>query len=145
MRALPVFATIGIVSAGLAATQLIARDPKNEAAAELSADGQTFGDGAKVAGPAKTCVPLNQIRNSHVLSDRVIDFDNGTRSSTTYRVVLPQGCPQLGFEQRFAYETSLTQLCAQDIITVLQSPGITRGASCGLAAFQPITPAPRRK
>jgi hypothetical protein len=59
-------------------------------------------------------------------------------------VVLPQACPQLGFEQRFTYSTSLSQLCAQDIITVLQGPGISRGASCGLAPFQPITPAPRR-
>ncbi len=144
MRAFLVLATIGIVSASLAATQLIARDPKNEAAAELSADGQTFGDGAKVAGPARSCVPLMSIRNSRVLSDRVIDFGNGSRS--TYRVVLPQRCPQLGFEQRFTYATSLNQLCAQDIITVLQgSTPPMRGASCGLAPFQPITPAPRKR
>ena len=50
MRMLLVFATIGVVSAGLAATQIGARNPKNEGAAELSADGQSFGDGAKVTG-----------------------------------------------------------------------------------------------
>ena len=143
MRMLLVFATIGLVSAGLAATQLSARDPRNEAAAELSADGQSFGDGAKVTGSARTCVPLTAIRNSRVLSDRVIDFDNGGR--TGYRVVLSQSCPQLGFEQRFAYETSLSQLCAQDIITVLQGTPPMRGASCGLAPFQPITRPPRKK
>ncbi len=118
-----------------------ARTERNEAAAILSADGQTFGDGARIAGEARSCVPLNQIRNSRVLSDRVIDFGTGGRE--TYRVVLPQSCPQLGFEQRFSYATSLSQLCAQDIITVLQGPGVMRGASCGLAPFQPITPAPR--
>ena len=114
-----------------------ARSERNEAAAELSADGQSFGDGARVTGPARSCVPLSQIRESQVRSDRVIDFSNGV-GRDAYRVVLPQACPSLGFEQRFAYDTSLSQLCAQDIITVLHSPGITRGASCGLAPFTPI-------
>jgi hypothetical protein len=119
-----------------------ARTERNEAAAILSADGHTYGDGARVTGPAQSCVPLSAIRSSRVLSDRVIDFGNGNR--TTYRVVLPQDCPNLGFEQRFSYATSLSQLCATDIITVLQSPGVTRGASCGLAPFQPIELPPRR-
>lgn len=142
MRAVLLLAPLAMVSACAMTPQEQARTERNEAAADLSADGQTFGDGARVAGEARSCVPLAQIRDSRVLSDRVIDFSNGGRD--TYRVVLPQPCPQLGFEQRFTYATSLSQLCAQDIITVLQSPGVSRGASCGLAAFQPITPAPRR-
>ena len=144
MRLLLVFATIGVVSAGFAASQLGARQSDKAAAAELSADGTTFGDGAKVTGPAKTCVALSEIRQSKVLSDRVIDFSNGTNRKA-YRVVLPQSCPSLGFEQRFAYSTSISQLCAQDIITVLQGPQVMRGASCGLAPFQPIKPALRKK
>jgi hypothetical protein len=142
MRALLVLASTALLSACMMTPEQQARTERNEAAAELSADGQSFGDGARIAGPARSCVPLTQIRNSRVLSDRVIDFGTGNRG--TYRVVLPQSCPQLGFEQRFTYSTSLSQLCAQDIITVLQGPGVTRGASCGLAPFQPITPAPRR-
>ena len=67
----------------------------------------------------------------------MIDFLSSSRRG--WRVTLPQACPQLGFERRFAYATSLSQLCASDIITVLQSPGVGRGASCGLAPFQPIT------
>ena len=115
------------------------RAERNEAAAMLSSDGRTFGDGARLAGAPRTCVPLSEIRNSRVLSDRVIDFGNGNRWK--YRVVLPQACPSLGFEQRFAYSTSLSQLCAQDIITVLQQTGgLSRGASCGLAPFHPIEP-----
>lgn len=90
------------------------------------------------AGEARTCIPIRSIRESLVRSDRVIDFrDRGDRY---YRVTLPQDCPGLGFEQRFSYATSLSQLCANDIITVLyQSGGPTRGASCGLAPFQPVT------
>ncbi|QHL91940.1 hypothetical protein GVO57_11190 [Sphingomonas changnyeongensis] len=112
-----------------------------EAAAQLSADGQGYADGARFAGPARNCVPINDLRQSRVRSDRVIDWSGG--SGRTYRTVLPQSCPTLGFEQRFAYQTSLTQLCAQDIITVLQGPSAQPGPACALAPFQPITPPPR--
>ena len=60
---------------------------------------------------------------------------NGGR---VYRNTLPHGCPSLGFEERFSYSTSLSQLCSTDIITVLRPPGVARGASCGLGQFQPI-------
>ena len=143
MRALPVLASAFALSACMMTPEQEARAERNEAAAVLSADGQSFGDGARVTGPAQSCVPLQNIRNSRVLSDRVIDFYNGA-GRDAYRVVLPQSCPQLGFEQRFTYSTSLSQLCAQDIITVLQGPTPTRGASCGLAPFQPIELPPRR-
>ena len=92
---------------------------------------------ATPTGPARSCVPLTQLRESLVRNDRVIDFRIG--GDRYYRVTLPQGCPGLGFEKRFAYETSLSQLCAQDIITVLRTTPIMRGASCGLAEFQPVT------
>ena len=88
-------------------------------------------------GPAKSCVPLTQLRESLVRSDRIIDFR--VSGNHYYRVELPQACPGLNFERRFAYETSLSQLCAQDIITVLHDTPLTRGASCGLAPFQPVT------
>jgi hypothetical protein len=92
---------------------------------------------ATPTGPAQTCVPISQLRESLVRNDSVIDFRiSGDRY---YRVTLPQGCPSLGFEKRFAYETSLSQLCAQDIITVLRTAPLMRGASCGLAPFQPVT------
>ena len=92
---------------------------------------------ATPTGPAETCVPLSQLRESLVRNDRVIDFRVG--GNRYYRVTLPQACPSLGFEKRFTYETSLSQLCAQDIITVLYDTPVTRGASCGLAPFQPVT------
>ena len=141
MRAMLILGMAALLPGCMMTPERQARAERNEAAAILSPDGQTFGDGARLAGPARSCVPLTQIRNSRVLSDRVIDFSGPGRQA--YRVVLNQPCPQLGFEQRFAYGTSLSQLCAQDIITVLQGPGAVRGASCGLAPFQPIT-RPRR-
>lgn len=93
---------------------------------------------ATPAGEARTCIPISSIRESIVRNDRVIDFRVG--GNKYYRVTLDQPCPQLGMERRFGYATSLSQLCAQDIITVLYAtPGPTRGASCGLAPFQPVT------
>ena len=89
---------------------------------------------ATPTGPAVDCISTLGVR-SHVRSDRVIDFAAGRR---VYRNTLPQGCPSLGFEERFAYRTHTARLCSTDIITVLQGPGIDRGASCGLGRFQPV-------
>jgi hypothetical protein len=90
---------------------------------------------ATPTGDAVSCVSLIQIRASHVRSDQVIDFEmSGGRY---YRNTLPQSCPQLGFEERFGYETSLNQLCSTDIIHVIPQGGIG-GASCGLGKFQPV-------
>jgi ethanolamine utilization protein EutP (predicted NTPase) len=56
-----------------------------------------------------------------------------------YRNTLPHSCPGLGFEEKFMYKTSLSQLCSVDIITVLHNAGgLNRGASCGLGKFQPM-------
>jgi hypothetical protein len=93
---------------------------------------------ATPTGAAQTCIPIRAIRETRVRNDRVIDFVMSGRR--TYRVTLSQPCPQLGFERSFSYSTSLSQLCSQDIITVLrQAGGVQRGASCGLAPFQPVT------
>lgn len=92
---------------------------------------------ATPVGKPQSCIPLRSIRESLVRSDRIIDFR--MLGKKTYRVTLPQGCPGLNFERRFSYATSLSQLCQQDIITVLQSSPPIRGASCGLAEFQPVT------
>lgn len=143
MRALLLVAAGTLLSAGMASPTSMSRAERGAAAAQLLPDGQSFADGARLTGPAKNCVPLQDIRESRVLSDRVIDFGTGSRKK--YRVVLPLACPSLGSEQRFTYATSLSQLCAQDIITVLyQTGGLQRGASCGLAPFQPIELPPRR-
>ena len=92
------------------------------------------------AGPPERCVPIAQIDHTVVRDDRTIDFI--MRGKTSYRNVLPNSCPELGFEQAFSYETSLSELCSVDIITVFRNTGgggPRRGASCGLGQFQPVT------
>ena len=93
---------------------------------------------ATPAGKPVNCVRLSQIDHTRVRDDATIDFF--MRDRTVYRNTLPNSCPELGFEQAFSYETSLTELCNVDIITVLrQSSPLQRGASCGLGLFQPVT------
>lgn len=93
------------------------------------------------AGKPESCIPISQIRETRVRDDQTIDFYmNGRR---VYRNRLPDSCPELGFEERFGYTTSLSQLCSTDIITVLREAPLMRGASCGLGQFTPITGAPR--
>lgn len=93
---------------------------------------------ARETGAPANCIPISQIRESRVRNDQVIDFRTGPNK--WYRNTLPNSCPSLGFEERFLYKTSLSQLCSVDIITVLHTAGgsLTRGASCGLGKFQPV-------
>ncbi|MBB6122308.1 hypothetical protein [Sphingobium subterraneum] len=90
------------------------------------------------AGAPVDCIQLQNIRSSHVKDDRTIDFEMNGRK--IYRNTLPYSCPGLKSEEKFAYKTSLSQLCSVDIITVLQSfgGGLSQGASCGLGKFQPM-------
>ena len=91
------------------------------------------------AAAAQGCVNLRQIRESIVRSDKVIDFV--LLDGSTLRNRLPYACSQLGFERAFTYATSLDKLCSVDIITVIiQGGGPSRGASCGLGQFTPISP-----
>ena len=93
---------------------------------------------ATETGKPENCIPLRQISETRVHGDRTIDFIMTGRK--VYRNTLPYACPGLGFEERFSYATSLSQLCSVDIITVLYStPALQRGASCGLGQFQPVT------
>ena len=91
---------------------------------------------ATAVGDAVGCVNLRNIQSTRVHGDSTIDFY--MTGGKVYRNILPNSCPSLGFEERFLYKTSLSQLCSVDIITVLQSPGLSPGPSCGLGKFQPV-------
>lgn len=118
------------IAAAIAATALIAAEPTT-AAREKKDDGLR-----PTAEKPLGCVQISRIRNTIVRDDSTIDFimNNGD----VYRNTLPNSCPSLGFEERFAYKTSISQLCSVDIITVLSTAGtgLMRGASCGLGKFQ---------
>jgi len=89
-------------------------------------------------GEPTDCVQIQSIRSTDVRDDHTIDFImNGNK---VYRNTLPYSCPSLGFEKRFLYKTSQSQLCSVDIITVLYNAGprLQPGPSCGLGKFQPM-------
>ncbi len=92
---------------------------------------------AVASGKPVHCVQTTRIDSTRVHGDRVIDFH--MRGGEVLRNTLPYACPSLGFEERFAYRTSTSELCSVDTITVLQSPGLSAGATCGLGEFQPVT------
>jgi hypothetical protein len=100
---------------------------------------------ATVLGEGQNCIDRSQIRQSVVRSDRVIDFE--MVGSRVYRSTLPTRCPALGIERAITYETSINQLCTQDIVYVLQNLGgrLQRGAGCGLGPFVPVEYAPKGK
>jgi hypothetical protein len=90
---------------------------------------------ATVVGEPVRCIDISAIRNTQVWDDYTIDFI--TTGGHTYRNTLDSQCLRLGFEERFAYETSLGQLCSSDRISVLDGSG-HRGVPCGLGEFVPV-------
>ncbi|MFS0848336.1 hypothetical protein AB3M93_02550 [Novosphingobium panipatense] len=94
---------------------------------------------AQALGPAEDCLPLHQFSNTRIRDDRTIDFISGT-GSRVWRVTLPNTCNGLKAADTFTYETSLTQLCRQDIIYPLQQFGGSwqRMGGCGMGPFVPV-------
>jgi hypothetical protein len=124
-------ATLALVTALTVGDGLFARplDPDQEARVQP-------------AGKPVNCLQLPQISESRVRDDRTIDFI--MVGGQVYRNRLPNSCPELGFEERFAHETSIQEICSSDTITVLHGGGgLARGASCGLGEFQPVSGVPR--
>ncbi len=91
-----------------------------------------------VVGDAQNCVNRNQIRQTVVRSDRVIDFE--MQGGKVYRNTLDQNCPGLGTDRAITYETSIDRLCSVQIVYVLQNFGgrPQRGAGCALGQFVPV-------
>ncbi|MXO59085.1 hypothetical protein GRI89_05970 [Altererythrobacter salegens] len=91
---------------------------------------------AVVVGEPVECIQTNFIRNTRVHDDYTIDFE--MTGGKTYRNTLPNRCPGLGFDEAFAYRTTVSQLCRIDMITVLQRGSSIRGPGCGLGKFVPV-------
>src|SRR5687768_18300508 len=70
----------------------------------------------EVLGQPVNCIQVSRIRNTVVHDDFTIDFH--LTGGDVFRNTLPNRCPQLGFEERFAYEVSTGNLCSVDTITV---------------------------
>lgn len=94
---------------------------------------------AEAIGEQRDCLPLTQFSNTRIRDDNTIDFIGGA-GNKVWRVTLPNRCSGLKSADTFTYETSLSQLCRQDIIYPLNRYGndFQRGPGCGLAPFVPV-------
>jgi len=90
---------------------------------------------ARPVGAPENCLLRSRIRDARVRDDQTIDFY--MLDGRVMRSRLPNTCDGLGFEERFAYRTSLDRLCSVDTITVLHSSGVN-GPTCGLGTFQQV-------
>ena len=88
---------------------------------------------------------------TEVVVGRPADFPDGThrivevdgRRIGVFRIggrfyALPNRCPQLGFEERFAYEVSTSQLCSVETIAVITGSAVRGGPRCSLGKFTPV-------
>ncbi|PLK23787.1 hypothetical protein C0V72_07790 [Porphyrobacter sp. TH134] len=68
----------------------------------------------------------------------MIDFEMA--GGKVYRSTLPGRCIGLNFDRAITYETSIDQLCTQQIVYTLQNIGGVpqRGAGCALGEFVPV-------
>jgi len=104
-----------------------------------SSTAQDGRDDGAAPGEPRSCINLNEIDHTSVIDDNTILFYQ--RGHDVYRNDLPHSCPQLRNEDRFMYRVTVSQLCANDTITVLQDAGFgfMQGPTCGLGKFAPIS------
>lgn len=93
----------------------------------------------ELTGEVRSCIPLNLLRDSRVIDNQTIFFRGPGRKA--YLNKLPRTCSRLVSEDRFAYRTSIGQLCHLDIITVVDSFGRSL-SHCGLGKFEELQSKP---
>jgi hypothetical protein len=91
---------------------------------------------AEAVGEPVDCISTSRINRTVVHDDYTIDFVMA--GGDVYRNTLPNRCPQLGFEERFAYEVSSSQLCSVETIAVITGGAVRGGPRCSLGKFVPV-------
>lgn len=117
-------ATLSLIAATAACTSPPEREPEIRAPA------------ASVTGEPVSCISTTRLRETRVHDDYTIDFH--MTDGKVYRNTMAHRCAGLGFEERFGYQTTISQLCNTDTITVLHSGGGVPGPTCGLEKFVPV-------
>ena len=86
----------------------------------------------KYLGERKMCLDVMRIKETRILDDQTILLE--TYGGNVYMSRLPAPCVGLRIGGGFSYSTSISKLCKQDIIQVVEhGAGIT--SKCGLGEF----------
>lgn len=96
-------------------------------------------DDSDVDEGGERCIDTRRISNTQIIDKQNILFH--MRDRTIYHNELPRSCPGLRRGKTISYRTTLSRLCSNDFITLLDNfgLGLSRGPSCGLGKFRPIT------
>lgn len=97
---------------------------------------------APAEGVPQRCITLNRVQRTEVIDDRTLIF-HMRGGDEIYLNYLERECPGLKREGRFMYSPTGNRLCNIDYITVLEQWGfgLTRGFTCSLGDFHPISAA----
>ena len=96
-------------------------------------------DDGDVDEGGERCIDTRRISNTRIIDKQNILFH--MRDRTIYHNELPHACFGLRRGKAISYRTSMSRLCSNDFITVLENygMGMSRGPSCPLGKFRPIT------
>ena len=86
----------------------------------------------KYLGERKMCLDLVRIKETRILDDQTILLE--TYGGAVYISRLPARCSGLRMAGGFSYDTAISKLCKQDIITVVEQ-GSGLGSRCGMGEF----------
>jgi hypothetical protein len=86
-------------------------------------------------GEPEMCIDVHRIKETRIIDNQTILFI--MRGGTRYLNRLPVPCTGLVIGDGFAYSTSISKLCMQDSIDVLNT-GSALGNTCPLGKFLPF-------
>ena len=89
----------------------------------------------RTAGPAVSCVPQRELRNTRTIGDGVMLFEGPGDVLWVNRG--SGGCESLSFGRAFRTRTPSSQLCRGDIVTVFDPVSGIEFAGCSLGDFEP--------
>ena len=96
-------------------------------------------DDGDVDEGGERCIDTRRISNTRIVDKQNILFY--MRGGEIYHNELPRSCFGLRPGKTISYRTSLSRLCSNEFITLLDSfgMGMSRGPSCAIGKFRPVT------
>ena len=96
-------------------------------------------DDGDVDEGGERCIDTRRISNTRIVDEQNILFY--MRGGDIFHNELPRACMGLRNGKTISYRTSLSRLCSNDLITLLDSfgMGMSRGPSCAIGKFRPVS------